>query len=305
MSLAIESGGAGPDRSSARPVRSDEELPEVLYTPDSSLRHPIVMLRAMFADLGRSRELAWRLFVRDTKAGYRQSMLGYFWVIGPPIASTLLFVFLHSQRILNIGATDVPYAVYVLTGLVLWQTFSASLTTPMARVGAAKKMLGKLNFPREALLLSGVYHVVFNLSIKLVLLAGVYAFFGVMPAWTVVFAPLGIFALIVLGLTIGLLLVPFAMLYQDVNRALGMAMNAWMLLTPVVYPPPTGWPASAVNWLNPVSPLLATTRQLATTGSVSQGWAFAAVLAASMLLLLAGWALYRLAMPHLVARMSA
>jgi lipopolysaccharide transport system permease protein len=232
-------------------------------------------------------------------------MLGYFWVIGPPIASTLLFVFLHSQRILNIGATDVPYAVYVLTGLVLWQTFSASLTTPMARVGAAKKMLGKLNFPREALLLSGVYHVVFNLSIKLVLLAGVYAFFGVMPAWTVVFAPLGIFALIVLGLTIGLLLVPFAMLYQDVNRALGMAMNAWMLLTPVVYPPPTGWPASAVNWLNPVSPLLATTRQLATTGSVSQGWAFAAVLAASMLLLLAGWALYRLAMPHLVARMSA
>jgi lipopolysaccharide transport system permease protein len=263
------------------------------------------MFREMVADLGRSRELAWRLFLRDTKARYRQSMLGYFWVLGPPIASTLLFVFLQSQKILNVAATDVPYPVFVLTGLVLWEAFAAALNQPLAIITASLSMLSKLNFPREALLLSALYHVLFNLSIKLALLAAVFAWFGVVPAWTVIFAPFALFALIGLGFMLGLLLVPLGVLYQDIGRALGMAIGAWMLLTPVIYPPPTSWPASLMNWINPVSPLLTTTRQLVTTGEPTQLPAFFAVAGLATLLLFSGWVFYRIAMPHLVARMSA
>jgi lipopolysaccharide transport system permease protein len=52
-------------------------LPEVVYTPDSQLRRPRQLVRSMVADLLASRELAWRLLVRNISAQYRQSLLGY------------------------------------------------------------------------------------------------------------------------------------------------------------------------------------------------------------------------------------
>ena len=49
----------------------------------------------MFRDLAASRELAWRLFMRDLSARYRQSLLGYVWAFLPPLAATIPFVFLQ------------------------------------------------------------------------------------------------------------------------------------------------------------------------------------------------------------------
>ena len=60
------------------------------------------------------------MFVRDTKAAYRQSLLGYLWIILPPGANTLVWVFLNSQNIVKIDSGAVPYALFVLTGTVLW-----------------------------------------------------------------------------------------------------------------------------------------------------------------------------------------
>ncbi|MFZ5829782.1 MAG: ABC transporter permease [Planctomycetota bacterium] len=283
----------------------EADLPEVVYTPESALRKPAILVRAMFTDLLASRELAWRMFVRDTKAAYRQSLLGYMWILAPPLASTFLFVFLQSQKILNVAATDVPYPVFVLTGMVLWEAFASALNAPLSVVSSSLSMLSKLNFPREALLLTSLYQVVFTLSIKLVLLAGVFLWFGVVPAWTVVFAPAGLLSLVALGFVLGLLLVPLGVLYQDVGRGIAMMLGAWMLVTPVIYPPPAEWPAALINTINPVSPLLTTTREWLTTGSPTQPVAFTTVSLVVVALLLVGWILYRLAMPHLVARMSA
>ena len=290
---------------SSPPLALGQPLAETVYTPESSLRRPAVMLVEMLADLMRSRELAWRMFVRDTKAAYRQSLLGYLWILGPPLASMILFTFLQSQKILNVGHTDVPYPVFVLMGTILWQAFSGAVSAPLGAVAGAAGMLSKLNFPREALLLTSLYHALFNLGVKLVLLAVVMAWFQVGATWTIVLAPLGIIALIGFGYTLGLLLVPLGILYQDVGRGITMATGIWMLLTPVIYPVPTTWPASLINWLNPVTPLLVTTRELATTGQPSQLAAFVVVSGATVLLFLVGWVLYRVTMPHLIARMAA
>ncbi len=71
-----------------------EEIREVVYTPQSQLRNPVALLRSMFSDLMASRELAWRLFVRDISSQYRQSLLGYAWAFLGPLITTLLWVFL-------------------------------------------------------------------------------------------------------------------------------------------------------------------------------------------------------------------
>lgn len=51
----------------------------IVYTPDSSLANPLKMAREMVRDLLSSRELAWRLVVRDISAQYRQAFLGILW----------------------------------------------------------------------------------------------------------------------------------------------------------------------------------------------------------------------------------
>lgn len=283
-----------------------DALPEVVYTHRSALSQPYQLFSAMLHDLVASRELTWRLFVRNLSAQYRQSILGYLWAFLPPIVMTLTFVFLNSQKILNLAAddSDIPYPVYVMVGTLLWQGFVEALNSPLKLLLQSQSMLAKFNFPREALILAGLGEVIFNFVIRLVLLLIVYVWFGVTFPVTVWLAPLGIISLIGLGLMIGLLISPIGILFQDVQRGITLIVSLWLLLTPVVYPPPTQWPASLLVTLNPVSPLLVTTREMLITGRLTQLDGFLIVSGITVLLLLFGWLLYRIAMPRLIERMG-
>lgn len=277
----------------------------VVYSADSQLRRPRQFLRGALADLLASRELAWRLFVRNVRGQHRQSLLGYLWVVLPPLATTLIWVLLDASQVVNIGDTGIPYALYVLCGTVLWQSFLDALNTPLRQVSGAARMLTKINFPREALILAGLGEVALNAGMRLVLLGAAFVMFRAAITPMILLAPLGLLALILLGTVIGVLLVPLGILYHDIPRGVGLATTFWFYVTPVVYPVPTRPPASWVTGLNPVTPLLVTTRELLTTGQVSQPHGFLLVAGLAVLLLAAGWLLYRLAMPHLIARLSA
>jgi lipopolysaccharide transport system permease protein len=259
----------------------------------------------MAGDLWASRELAWRLFVRDINARYRQSLLGYFWAFLPPIVTTLTFVFLNSQKILNAGDTGIPYPAYVMVGTLLWQGFVDALNSPIKLVTSSKSMLVKINFPRESLILAGLGEVLFNFAIRLVLMLVVFVWFRISVTPMILLAPFGIMALMMLGLMIGILLTPLGVLYQDIGWGLAIFTSMWFFVTPVVYPPPTKFPASLLAKVNPVSPLLITTRDLLTTGKVSELGTFWIIVGITFFLILLGWVLYRLAMPHLVARIGA
>ena len=97
-------------------------LSQVVYTPESKIRSPRIVLDA-FKSLHDSRELAWRLFVRNISAMYRQSILGYVWAFLPPLATSFTFIFLNGSGIFQMGETSIPYPAYVLIGTTLWQTF--------------------------------------------------------------------------------------------------------------------------------------------------------------------------------------
>jgi lipopolysaccharide transport system permease protein len=283
----------------------NEPLPLTTYTAEPQLRRPRQLLAGMWLDLLAARELAWRLFVRNIRGQYRQSLLGYAWVLLPPLATTLIWVLLNAAEVIRIGDTGIPYPIYVLTGTVLWQSFLDALNTPLKQVTAAARMLAKINFPREALILAGLGEVVLNAGMRLVLLGVVFVIFRAAITPMILLAPLGLLALMLLGTVIGVLLVPLGILYHDIPRGVGLVTTFWFYVTPVVYPVPTRPPASLVTGLNPVTPLLVTTRELLTTGQVSQPRGFLLVTGLSLLLLAAGWLLYRLAMPHLIARLSA
>lgn len=155
------------------------ELPVRVYSPEPPIQHPLTLLRDLCKDIAAGRELAWRLFVRDVTAQYRQTYLGYVWAFLPPLVASMTFIFLQGQGIVNIEGTGIPYAAFAIIGTLLWQTFVDSMLSPLNALAGAKSMLAKINFPREAILMAGMYMVGFNLLIRLVLLVAVMVFWQV------------------------------------------------------------------------------------------------------------------------------
>jgi lipopolysaccharide transport system permease protein len=145
----------------------------------------------------------------------------------------------------------------------------------------------------------------FNFSIRVVLLVLVFVWYEVSVPATIFLVPLGVLSMVLFGLMVGILLTPFGVLYHDIGRTIAIGTQAWFFLTPVIYPvPQASWAATLVN-LNPVTPLLQTTREWLITGQSTQLNAFIGVTIGTSVFLFIGWIIYRVAMPHLIARMSA
>jgi lipopolysaccharide transport system permease protein len=282
----------------------NQRLQRVIYTPESRLRHPVQLFKEMVGDLLASRELAWQLMIRDISAQYRQSFLGIFWAVIPPIVTAAMFTFASKSNIVSLGATNLPYPAYVMFSMTLWQTFVEALNGPVQAVTNAKQMLARINFPREALILAKMGEVFFNFGIKLILIVALFLWFRIPVTWNAILAPVALIHLVILGTFFGLLLAPLGALYNDISKGLTVAIVLWLFLTPVVYPVPSGGGMAKIVQLNPVTPLLVTTRELATTGVISNPYGFWLASLIAVVGLLLAWLVYRLAMPFVVERMS-
>lgn len=276
-----------------------------IYTPESSLRKPARMLREMFGDLLAGRELAWQLALRDIRAQYRQTVLGLLWAFILPLANTAAWLFIQGSGIVTLQPTVLPYPVYVFTGTILWAIFMDAVNAPLQQTITAKPMLTKINFPREALVLSGIYQTLFNAGIKISVLLTALMVMGVIPGWGILLFPLAVMSLILAGTALGLLITPVGMLYADVGKGLPLLLQFLMYITPVVFTMPTsGW-AAAIFKLNPLTPLILTARDLLTAFTPEHLGSFFIVNIAMLALLALMWVVYRAAMPILIERMSA
>ena len=280
-------------------------LPTHIYTPESPLAHPAKLWGEMTKDLWAGRELAWRLAVRDISAQYRQSALGVLWALISPLSTTAVWLFLSTSRLVKVADTGMPYPVFVFTGTLLWSILIDSFNAPLGQVNANRSLLAKINFPREALILTGIYQTLFNAAIKIGILLLVLPFLGIHPGWGGLLIPVGIFGLVLSGTALGLAITPLGVLYGDVGRGIPLITQFLMYLSPVVFPLATkGWTAQVMR-LNPLTPLIINARSWF-TGQPTQllgEWVLA--VGGSAVLLLLVWMVYRLAMPILIERMSA
>ncbi len=280
-------------------------IPTRIYTPESPLAHPAKLWHEMTQDLWAGRELAWCLAVRDISAQYRQSALGVLWALINPLTTTVVWLFLSTSRLVQVADTGLPYPVFVFTGTLLWSILVDSFNAPLGQVNSNRALLAKINFPREALILTGIYQTLFNAAIKLGILLLVLPFLGIHPGWGGLLIPVGILALVLTGTALGLAITPIGLLYGDIGRGVPLITQFLMFLSPVVFPlATTGWTGKLMR-INPLTPLILNARASFTGQPLQFLGEWALSLGGAAVLLLLAWLVYRLAMPILIERMSA
>lgn len=264
-----------------------------------ALAHPRRFLREAWADLALAPRAAWHLFRANLSAGRRRSLFGYLWLLLPAASTALIGVYLQSRQIVTIAPTVLPYAVHVLAGMVLWQTFLDAFNAPLQQLWAARQLITRSALAHEAVLLAGLLDVALNSAVRLAALGLALAAIGFAPHGAA-FAlfPAGMLALALLGTALGLAVAPLGMLYDDIRRGLAVVTTLWFFLTPVLYVAASAGPLR----LNPVTPLLETARAALIGPQLAPGVVLVA--AGAGLLLVAAWLGYRLARPHIVERLA-
>lgn len=279
-------------------------LPLTRYTPESRLRHPLLLVKEMFRDLKASRELGWRLFVRDISAQYRQTALGYFWAIFPPLVSSLVFLILKSSSLIEAKGINMPYPAYVVMSTIFYQIFVDALNAPLKVANNSKAILTKINLPREAFILSGLGETLFSFAIKLIFLVGIFVYYKIGVGWEALLTPIPLLGLLMMGTMIGILLIPLGLLFQDIQSALLIFTSGLIFITPVAYPPTMGGLVGKLMNMNPVSPLLMGAKDLMMGHIPGNLLPFALVFGATVILLFIGWTIYRLALPIIIERIG-
>lgn len=280
------------------------DLRETVYDATSSFSNLGYAVTSVATEIYACRELSWILFLRDLKAQFRQSLLGYLWLFLPPILTTAVWLYLNSQKVVGVSETSIPYPLFVMSGTLVWQSFVRCIQSPMASVAAGRVVFMKLKVPPSAFIIAGCLRAFFDFVLYAIVLTPVLIYYQVTPGWSILLLPAVIFSLFALGTAIGILFAPLSVLYTDIQQAAPLVLGFAMYLTPVVFPlPQEGNAALLMSW-NPVTPIIISFRDLVTTGSTSYVLSAVATLAVSIPTIWISLLGIKIVMPHLVARMG-
>jgi lipopolysaccharide transport system permease protein len=249
--------------------------------------------------------LAKQLAKRDISAQYRQSYLGIFWAMVPILMNSFLWIFLSTTNTVKLSATSIPYPLYVVIGSTLWSLLGDSLTLTMTSINENRSIITKINFQKEALVTLGVIKFFFNLSIKFLLIILFLFLFKVSPSISfIAFVPM-LLTMILFFISIGIILTPIGILYQDINRLIPHALQVLMFFTPVLYAIPNNRLMATIMKWNPLTYLICDLRNCLTGFPIENGLFFVFLAIVTIICTFFAIIIYRISMPIITERMSA
>lgn len=267
-----------------------------IYFPDKSIKQGYPSLfREMVEEVINSRWLTWQLFRRNFNALYRQSLLGIGWALIIPLVSVGTFIYLNAGGIFDTGVTTVPYPLFAVAGVALWQLFAMGLTLSANSLVSAGSMITKINFPRESLVISAVVQGTIPSLIQIVVLFVLFACYQIVPPLTVLLVPLAVIPLLVLTLGLGFIISLINGVLRDVGNSITVLVTFLIFLTPVLYAKPASGIVAVVSQYNPLYYLVSVPRDLLILGSTVewQGYAYSTLF--SFAVLLTCWVAFHLA----------
>jgi len=231
-----------------------------------------------FKEIWQYRDLLMLFVKRDVITVYKQTVLGPLWYLIQPLFTSVTFTIIFNN-VAGITTGLIPPFLFNLAGITVWNYFTACLTGTSDTFKANAAVFGKVYFPRIITPLSVVISnlIKFGIQFLIFILFYIFYYFNGTPLTlniSIIFLPLLIIIMGILGLGLGMLISSLVTKYRDFTNLIGFGIQLLMYLSAVMYPmqlvkeklPKFGW---LVEY-NPLAYIIESTRyMLLNIGSVS------------------------------------
>ena len=205
------------------------------------------------------RDLIFLFTKRNFVVSYKQTILGPAWIFLTPLFSSIVQAFVFGG-IAGIATDGIPMMLFYLCSNAIWAFFSTCLTNNANTFTANAYVFGKVYFPRLTTPISNVLSSMIRFGIQMMLVLAFMVYFltqgAVQPNWGAwVMIPVELAHLGILGMGFGIIISSMTTKYRDLTVLVEFGVQAWMYLTPIVYPLSTvaeGWMKTALQ-CNPVT----------------------------------------------------
>jgi len=191
------------------------------------------MLRNLRA-LVRYRVLIQSLVVRELKARYRGSVLGFLWSFLNPLLQLLIYTFVFSVLMPERKVVE-PYPLFLFCGILPWTWFSSSLIESSNVLITGSNLIKKILFPAEVLPIVSVLANLVHFLLGLPILLGFLIYYDKIHS-TIVLLPAVIVLQLVFTLGLSLFLASLSVHFRDIQNVLANLMMLWFFASPVIYP---------------------------------------------------------------------
>lgn len=191
-------------------------------------------------DVWRYRDLLVQFIKRDFVAQYKQTILGPLWNVIQPILTTIMFLLVFG-KIANIPTDGIKAPIFYLSGITIWNYFSACFSNTSSTFVTNAAIFGKVYFPRLVLPLSVVISNIVRFFIQfgfLLIVMTYYAFNGVPIHFGITWLLIPVLVILMggLGLGLGIIISSLTTKYRDFTVLVSFGVQLLMYATPVAYP---------------------------------------------------------------------
>lgn len=182
------------------------------------------------------RELFYFFTWRDIKVKYKQTFLGVIWAILQPLVMMLLFT-LFFGKVLKVPSDNIPYPIFVYSGLILWNIFASGLANSGDSMVANANIIKKIYFPRLIIPISAILVSVFDFLITFTLFIGLLIYFeaNVDLVKFLLYFPLAVFVTVLCTFGLGTFLSALNVKYRDFRYLIPFLIQSLFFITPVIY----------------------------------------------------------------------
>lgn len=257
---------------------------------------------SMFQDFTNNFELIYRLFWRNFVTRYKQSLLSWGWIFFMPVITMSTFLALNVSGVLKIGDLKIPYPIFGLFSVSLWNVFSNGLPNATVGLTVMGDLIGKINFPKTVLVFASMGQAIVDLFIRMGLVLIVYMVYGRLPNIWFILLPFLLIPLILLTLGVGFITSISQVIFKDTINFINLFLSLFLFLIPIMYVFPSKSLLSELNKLNPIYYLLIVPRDLVMFGKTNEMSGFAISSLISILVFFIGWFIFYLSETKLAER---
>jgi len=182
------------------------------------------------------RELFYFFTWRDIKVKYKQTVLGFTWAVLQPLLMMVIFTFFFGSA-LNVPSQDIPYPVFVFSGLLLWNTFSSGLTSSANSMVNNASIIKKIYFPRLIIPVSSILVALFDFLMAFMLFVPLMLYYRQSVSIDAFWAwPVALLVTLSATLGPGCLLSALNVKYRDFRYVIPFLVQILFFLTPIIYP---------------------------------------------------------------------